>query len=161
MTAIEEGQPFSVVVDYAHTPDSFEKLFKDLKPVVKGKLIVMFGSAGGQRDKAKRPVQGELAGKYVDEVILTEEDDRDTPGEEILNQIAEGAEKAGKVRDEDLFLVLDRSKAIKFTLSRAQVGDTVLLLGKGHEKTIERANGEHPWDEIGITRKILEGILKK
>ena len=161
MTAIEEGQPFSVVVDYAHTPDSFEKLFKDLKPVVKGKLIVMFGSAGGQRDKAKRPVQGELAGKYADEVILTEEDDRDTPGEEILNQIAEGAEKAGKVRDEDLFLVLDRSKAIKFTLSRAQVGDTVLLLGKGHEKTIERANGEHPWDEIGITRKILEGILKK
>src|SRR3989344_389442 len=161
MTAIEEGQPFSVVVDYAHTPDSFEKLFKDLKPVVKGKLIVMFGSAGGQRDKAKRPVQGELAGKYADEVILTEEDDRDTPGEEILNQIAEGAEKAGKVRDEDLFLVLDRSKAIKFTLSRAQVGDTVLLLGKGHEKTIERANGEHPWDEVGITRKMLEGILKK
>ena len=155
MTAIEAGQPFSVIVDYAHTPDSFEKLFKDLKPVVKGKLIVMFGSAGGQRDKAKRPVQGELAGKYADEVILTEEDDRDTLGEEILNQIAEGAEKAGKVRDEDLFLVLDRSKAIKFTLSRAQAGDTVLLLGKGHEKTIERADGEHPWNEIGTAKRLL------
>ena len=155
MTAIEAGQPFSVIVDYAHTPDSFEKLFKDLKPVVKGKLIVMFGSAGGQRDKAKRPLQGELAGKYADEVILTEEDDRDTPGIEILNQIAEGARKAGKVLDKDLFLVLDRTEAIKLTLGRAQAGDTVLLLGKGHEKTIERADGEHPWNEIGTAKRLL------
>ena len=155
MTAIEAGQPFSVIVDYAHTPDSFEKLFKDLKPVVKGKLIVMFGSAGGQRDKAKRPLQGELAGKYADEVILTEEDDRDTPGIEILNQIAEGARKAGKVLDKDLFLVLDRTEAIKFTLGKAQAGDTVLLLGKGHEKTIERADGEHPWNEIGTAKMLL------
>jgi UDP-N-acetylmuramoyl-L-alanyl-D-glutamate--2,6-diaminopimelate ligase len=155
MTNIDEGQDFEVIVDFAHTPDSFEKLFKDLKPVVKGKLVVMFGSAGGQRDPAKRPIQGEIAGKYADEVILTEEDDRDTPGMEILDQIAAGAEKAGKVRDEDLFLVLDRTEAIKFTLDRAQKGDTVLLLGKGHEKTIERADGEHPWDEIGITRKAL------
>lgn len=160
MTTIEEGQPFSVIVDYAHTPDSFEKLFKDLKPVVKGKLIVMFGSAGGQRDKAKRPVQGEIAGKYADEVILTEEDDRDTPGMEILEQIAAGAQKAGKVRDKDLFLVLDRTAAIKFTLGRTQAGDTVLLLGKGHEKTIERVDGEHPWDEIDITKKVLQKRLR-
>lgn len=155
MTAVDEGQNFSVIVDYAHTPDSFEKLFKDIKPVVKGKLIVMFGSAGGQRDKLKRPVQGELAGKYADEVILTEEDDRDTPGMEILDQIAAGTEKAGKVRDKDLFLVLDRTEAIKFSLSRARKGDTVLLLGKGHEKTIERADGEHPWDEIATCRMYL------
>lgn len=155
MTTIDEGQDFSVVVDYAHTPDSFEKLFKDLKPVVKGKLVVMFGSAGGQRDKLKRPVQGELAGKYADEVILTEEDDRDTPGMEILNEIAAGVEKAGKVRDKNLFLVLDRAEAIKFTLGRAKAGDTVLLLGKGHEKTIERADREDPWDEVGTARKVL------
>ena len=121
----------------------------------------MFGSAGGQRDKLKRPVQGELAGKYADEMVLTEEDDRDTPGMEILDQIAAGAEKTGKVRDKDLFLVHDRTKAIKFSLSRAQKGDTVLLLGKGHEKTIERADGEHPWDEIGITKEALRQSLKK
>ena len=78
MTRIEAGQPFDVIVDYARTPDSFEKLFADLKPSVKGKLIVMFGSLGGG-DKAKRPLQGELAGKYADLVILTEEDDRDEP----------------------------------------------------------------------------------
>src|SRR5581483_129187 len=66
MTNIEEGQRFSVIVDYAHTPDSFEKLFKDLRPIVKGKLIVMFGSAG-RRDEAKRAIQGKLAGEYADE----------------------------------------------------------------------------------------------
>jgi UDP-N-acetylmuramoyl-L-alanyl-D-glutamate--2,6-diaminopimelate ligase len=156
MTSIDEGQNFSVIVDYAHTPDSFEKLFKDLRPVVKGKLIVMFGSAG-RRDEAKRPVQGELAGKYADEVIITEEDDRDIDGLKILDEIAKGAEKSGKVRDTDLFLVHDRTKAIKFALSRASSkGDTVLLLGKGHEKTIERADGENPWDEISTAKKALK-----
>lgn len=154
MTRVDEGQSFDVIVDYAHTPDSFEKLFKDLKPVVKGKLIVMFGSAG-RRDEAKRAVQGEIAGRYADEVILTEEDDRDIDGMEIMDEIAGGAEKAGKVRDRDLFLVHDRTEAIRFTLGRAKKGDTVMLLGKGHEKTIERANGENPWDEIGTTQKVL------
>ena len=152
MTRIDEGQDFDVIVDFAHTPDSFEKLFKDLKPVVKGKLIVMFGSAG-RRDEAKRAVQGELAGKFADEVIVTEEDDRDIDGNEIMNQIASGAEKAGKMRDKDLFLILDRTEAINFTMGRAKTGDTVLLLGKGHEKTIERADGEHDWDEIGIAHE--------
>ncbi len=155
MTPIVEGQDFDVIVDFAHTPDSFEKLFKDLKPVVKGKLICMFGSAG-RRDEAKRAVQGRLAGEYCDEVIITEEDDRDIDGLKIMDQIVEGVEAAGKVRDKDLFLVHDRTEAIKFTLDRASKGDTVLLLGKGHEKTIERADGEHPWDEIGTTRQALQ-----
>jgi UDP-N-acetylmuramoyl-L-alanyl-D-glutamate--2,6-diaminopimelate ligase len=77
---------------------------------------------------------------------------------EIMNQIAQGAEKAGKVRDKNLFLIHDRTEAIKFSLGRAKRGDTVLLLGKGHEKTIERADGEHPWDEIAATKKILKGL---
>jgi UDP-N-acetylmuramoyl-L-alanyl-D-glutamate--2,6-diaminopimelate ligase len=175
MTNISEGQDYSVIVDYAHTPDSFEKLFKDLRPVVKGKLIVMFGSAG-RRDEAKRAVQGELAGKYADEVVLTEEDDRDIDGQEILDQIASGAEKAGKVRDTNLFLVHDRTEAINFAIGRAvSKDDVVLLLGKGHEKDILR-NGpkaaemrhlqqddhnpervvEFPWDEIGTARKAVQ-----
>ena len=157
MTNIDEGQSFDVIVDYAHTPDSFEKLFKDLKPVVKGKLIVMFGSAG-RRDEAKRAVQGELAGKYCDEVVLTEEDDRDIDGVEILNQIAAGAAKVGKVRDTDLFLVHDRTEAINFVLKRAGKGDTVLLLGKGHEVTIEREDREDPWDEVATTRQALKNL---
>jgi UDP-N-acetylmuramoyl-L-alanyl-D-glutamate--2,6-diaminopimelate ligase len=140
MTTIKEGQNFSVIVDYAHTPDSFEKLFKDIKPIVKGKLIVMFGSAG-RRDEAKRAVQGRLAGGFADEVIITEEDDRDIDGLKIMEEIAVGAESAGKIRNQDLFLIHDRSSAIKFTLARAHKDDTVLLLGKGHENTIERING--------------------
>lgn len=155
MTHIDQGQGFDVIVDYAHTPDSFEKLFEDLKPVVKGKLICMFGSAG-RRDEAKRAVQGELAGKYCDEVIITEEDDRDVDGQAIMAEIAVGAEKAGKQRERDLFLVHDRARAIKFAVSRANKGDTVLLLGKGHEKTIERADGEHPWSEIATAHAALK-----
>lgn len=174
MMHIDEGQDFDVLVDYAHTPDSFEKLFKDLRPVVKGKLIVMFGSAG-RRDEAKRSTQGELAGQYADEVIVTEEDDRDMDGLEIMEQIAAGAEKTGKKRDKDLFLVHDRSEAIRFAIKRAGKGDVVMLLGKGHEKDILR-NGpraaelrhvqqddhnpervvENPWDEVATARKSLK-----
>lgn len=176
MTRIDEGQGFDVIVDYAHTPDSFEKLFKDLRPVVKGRLICMFGSAG-RRDEGKRAVQGKLAGEYCDEVVITEEDDRDIDGQEIMNQIAEGSEAGGKVRDRDLFLIHDRKEAIQFATNRAQAGDTVLLLGKGHEKDILR-NGpkaaelrhlpqddhnperviENPWDEIAETRRILKDL---
>jgi UDP-N-acetylmuramoyl-L-alanyl-D-glutamate--2,6-diaminopimelate ligase len=160
MTRLDEGQSFAVIVDFAHTPDSFEKLFKDLRPVVKGRLIVLFGSAG-RRDEAKRPLQGMLAGKYADEVVVTEEDDRDIDGQEIMEQIAGGAVQAGKDRDLNLFLVHDRTEAIKFALSRADGSDdTVLLLGKGHEKTIERANGENPWDELGTAKAALRELMK-
>lgn len=160
MTVVDEGQDFDVIVDYAHTPDSFEKLFKDLKPVVRGKLIVLFGSAG-RRDEAKRAVQGELAGTYADEVIVTEEDDRDINGLAILDEIAKGVERAGKVRETNLFLVHDRAQAIAFAMARAGEGDTVLLLGKGHEKTIERADGEHTWDEIGTAHAAVRALLGK
>ena len=179
MNRIDEGQDFSVIVDYAHTPDSFEKLFRDMKPVVKGKLIVLFGSAG-RRDEEKRAVQGRLAGKYADEVIVTEEDDRDMDGQEIMDHIAAGAEEAGKKRDKDLFLVHDRAEAVQFAIDRAKKGDTVMLLGKGHEKDILR-NGpkaaemrhlqqddhnpdrviEIKWDELATARKALKNRLKK
>ncbi len=159
MTSISEGQKFSVIVDFAHTPDSFEKLLKDLRPVVEGRLIVMFGSAG-RRDEAKRAVQGKLAGEYADEVIITEEDDRDIDGRAIMRQIAAGARKAGKVEERDLFLIHNRSEAIQFAVKRADLGDTVLLLGKGHEKTIERADGEHPWDEIGTAQAAVRALRK-
>jgi UDP-N-acetylmuramoyl-L-alanyl-D-glutamate--2,6-diaminopimelate ligase len=161
MDVIDEGQQFSVVIDFAHTPDSFERLLRDLRKSTKGKLLVMFGSAG-RRDEAKRSIQGEIAGRYADEVILTEEDDRDIDGQVILEQIAEGAMTAGKQRDKDLFLLLDRSTAIHFVLSRAtHHSDVVLLLGKGHEKTIERADGEHPWNEADEVRSALRLIVER
>jgi UDP-N-acetylmuramoyl-L-alanyl-D-glutamate--2,6-diaminopimelate ligase len=158
MTVVDEGQPFTVIVDFAHTPDSFERLLSDLRNATKGKLITLFGSAG-RRDETKRAIQGEIAGKYSDEVILTEEDDRDIDGHEILNQIAGGAKKYGKKLKKDLFLILDREEAIGFALTRAtNTKDTVVLLGKGHEKTIERADGTYPWNEIEVAKTALQAL---
>lgn len=158
MTVIDEGQAFSLIIDFAHTPDSFERLLSDLRASTKGKLIVLFGSAG-RRDESKRAIQGEIAGKYADELILTEEDDRDIDGNMILAQIAAGAAASGKVQDTDMFLVLDRPTAIRFAVQRAHnAEDTVILLGKGHEKTIERAGGEEPWDEAAQARAALSSL---
>ena len=160
MTVVNAEQKFSVIVDFAHTPDSFERLLGDLRKSTKGKLITMFGSAG-RRDEAKRAVQGEIAGRFSDEVILTEEDDRDVDGNGILKQIASGAQKTGKIIDKDLFLVLDREEAIGFALTRAKTAsDTVVLLGKGHEKTIERADGTYPWNEVEIAKTALKELQK-
>jgi UDP-N-acetylmuramoyl-L-alanyl-D-glutamate--2,6-diaminopimelate ligase len=156
MNRVDEGQDFAVIVDFAHTPDSFEKILSSMRKLTKGRLIVMFGSAG-RRDVSKRAKQGASAGKWADVVVVTEEDDRDVDGVEIMNQIAGGAQSAGKVLDKDLFLVHDRTEAIGFAVGLAKAGDTVLLLGKGHEKTIERADGEHPWDEIGTVRAAVRG----
>ena len=148
MTVVDAGQPFSAIVDFAHTPDAFERLLGSVRASTKGKLIVLFGSAG-QRDESKRAIQGKIAGRIADELILTEEDDRDVDGQHILSQIAKGAEAAGKTQDTDLFLIHDRAEAIRFAVRRARTArDTVVFLGKGHEKTIERADGTHPWDEI-------------
>lgn len=160
MNVINEGQNFKVIIDFASTPDAFEKLFNTLRPAVSGKLIAVFGSAG-RRDEAKRAIQGEIAGKYADEVVLTEEDDRDVDGNEILKQIADGAKKAGKTLDKNLFLILDREEAIEFALKRAKYADDmVVFLGKGHEKTIERADGVHPWNETEVVRKSLHKLIK-
>lgn len=135
MTHVNEGQDFTVIVDYAHTPESFEKVFKEIRPLTKGRLITVFGSAG-RRDEAKRAIQGKVAGTYCDIVIATEEDDRDIDGQEILQQIAEGAREAGKQEGKGLLLVHDRAEAVQTAIDMARTGDVVLLLGKGHEKSI-------------------------
>ncbi len=155
MNTIDEGQDFTVIVDYAHTPESFEKIFKEVRPITEGQLIAVFGSAG-RRDEAKRPIQGEVAGKMADVVIITEEDDRDVDGNQIMEEIASGAETAGKKRDRNLYLIHDRRKAIEAAIMNAQKGDTVLLLGKGHEKSILGPNGKREWDEIAEARKALK-----
>jgi UDP-N-acetylmuramoyl-L-alanyl-D-glutamate--2,6-diaminopimelate ligase len=135
MARIDEGQDFEVIIDYAHTPDSFKKILSEIKPTVKGKLITVFGSAG-RRDESKRAEQGKIAGEYSDIVIATEEDDRDIDGQIILEQIASGAEASGKVKGKDLLLVHEREAAVEKAIMLAKKSDVVLLLGKGHEKSI-------------------------
>ena len=137
MTSVDEGQDFAIIVDYAHTPDSFKKIFTEVRGLGTGRMIAVFGSAG-RRDEAKRAQQGKVAGEMCDIVIVTEEDDRDIDGQEIMEQIAEGAAAAGKVKDTNLFLIHDRPDAIQKAIDMAQAGDIVLLLGKGHEKSILR-----------------------
>ena len=161
MNAIKEGQNFSVVIDFASTPDGFEKFFASVRPLVKGKLIAVFGSAG-RRDESKRAAQGEIAAKYADVIIATEEDDRDEDGMKILQQIADGAKKQGKVLDDTLYLIPDREDAIGFALTLpTSSDDMVVCLGKGHEKTIERVDGEHPWNETEVVRSALQELLQQ
>lgn len=159
MNAIDEGQNFKVLVDFASTPDGFEKFFSSVRPLVKGKLIAVFGSAG-RRDESKRAEQGRIAGRYADVIIATEEDDRDEDGSAILEQIADGVIETGKRSGETLFLIPNREEAIGFAFMQAKNSDDmVVLLGKGHEKTIERADGEHPWNEAEVARAALQELL--
>jgi len=161
MNVINAGQKFNVIVDFASTPDGFQKFFESMRPLVKGKLIAVFGSAG-RRDDTKRPVQGAIASKYADVIVITEEDDRDEDGSVILDQIAKGAIEQGKKKNKDLFLVHNREEAIGFAMTLAKnKDDTVVLLGKGHEKTIERADGEYPWNETEAAKAALESLLNR
>jgi UDP-N-acetylmuramoyl-L-alanyl-D-glutamate--2,6-diaminopimelate ligase len=135
MNSIDEGQDFGVIVDYACTPDSFDKVYAAVEPMVKGRIITVFGSPG-RRDELKRPIQGEIAGQHSDIVILTEEDDRDEDGQKIMEEIAAGSKKAGKVVDKDLFFVHSREDAVTKAINLAKPKDMVLLLGKGEETVI-------------------------
>jgi len=152
MTAVNLGQPFEVLVDYAHTPSSFETVFPPLWERIKrsgGRLISLFGSAG-ERDTKKRSRQGEVAARYSDLVFLTDEDPRGEEPMAILEEISQGCETGceNMIRDETLFLIPDRPKAIRKAFSLARPGDLVLLLGKGHENSIIYASGTISYDEI-------------
>lgn len=154
MTAVDEGQPFEVIVDYAHTPSSFETIFPPVKNRCGGKLICVFGS-GGERDTKKRPLQGEIAAQFCDIVILTDEDPRKEDRMEILNQIAAGAKKAGKSEGKNLLLIPDRPAAIRKAFSLTEKNDIVLLLGKSHENSIIYENHVMKYDEIEEAKKAL------
>lgn len=157
MTVIDEGQPFELIVDYAHTPSSFETIFPPLRRRCSGKMICLFGS-GGERDLKKRPLQGEIAAKFCDIVILADEDPRGEDPVELLKMIASGAEKAGKVLGKDLFIIPDRPKAIREAFKMAGKNDIVLLLGKAHENSIIYKDGPHPYDEISEAKKALKEL---
>ncbi|MGP1523290.1 MAG: Mur ligase family protein [Treponema sp.] len=145
MSPIHKGQPFEVLVDYAHTPSSFYTVFPPLRQKTKGRIISLFGS-GGERDTQKRPVQGKIASEYSDIVILTDEDPRGEEPMELLEMIAAGC--TSLKRNETLFLIPDRKAAIRKAFSLARPGDAVLLLGKSHENSIIYKDRVMPYDEI-------------
>ncbi len=153
-----QREPFAVVVDYAHTPDSLEAIYKTLKLGIKdgGKLICVLGSAGGGRDKWKRPMMGRVAAKYCDLIILTDEDPYEEKPEIILEEIKIGIREAG-FDMENVFEILDRREAISLAVRSAGAGDAVISTGKGSESWIHKAKGEKiPWSEREEFEKALE-----
>jgi UDP-N-acetylmuramoyl-L-alanyl-D-glutamate--2,6-diaminopimelate ligase len=163
MTAIDKGQPFEVLVDYAHTPSSFQTIFPPLRNRIahSGRIISVFGSAG-ERDTQKRKEQGKIAAAYSDIIILTDEDPRGERPMDILDEIAQGIypAKAGFFkRGKNLFLTPDRPAAIRKAISFARTGDIVLLLGKGHENNIIYKDHVMPFNEITEAEKTLEELL--
>ncbi len=154
MNRVDVGQNFDVIVDYAHAPDAFVKVFDSVRGTVKGKIITVTGGAG-RRDKTTRAERGELAAKNSDVLIITEDDSRDEPPAEIAEMFVEGAKKCGMVLGNNLHVELDRRKAIEMALNMAKAGDLVLILGKGHEKTILRADGAYPFEDLKVTEELL------
>lgn len=148
-------EPFTVIVDYAHTPDSLEKVFKTIDYLKKGQLISVIGSAGGGRDKWKRPVIGELAAKYSDQIIITNEDPYNEDPEKIIQEIAQG------IKQKNFYQILDRKKAIAKSIALAQTGDVVVISGKGCEPWIIKAdNKKITWDDREIVKEILKNKIK-
>ena len=157
MERIEAGQPFGVIVDYAHTAEALEQVLDGLAPAAAragGGLVAVFGSAG-ERDHVKRPAMGRVAGERCRLVIVTDEDPRGEDRLAIIEAIARGAEAAGRRRGVDLLLIADRRAAIAAAVERGRPGDVLLFAGKGHEKTIETADGALPWDEAAEVRAAL------
>ena len=156
MERVERGQPFTLIVDYAHTPASLAVVLDDLAELLGpgGRRIAVFGSAG-ERDVAKRALQGRVAGERCGLVIATDEDPRGEDPAVILEQIAAGAESAGLQRGDDLLLIPDRRAAIAAAIARARPGDVVLLAGKGHERSILYAGGDVPWDDRRVAEECL------
>ena len=159
MNRVDLGQNFEVIVDYAHTPDAFLKVYESVVPGKKGRIISLFGGAG-RRDESTRGERGEIAAKYSDIVIITEDDSRDENPAEIAEEFVNGAEQAGFLRGKNLLVELNREKAIQMAVELAKKDDIVLILGKGHEKTILRATGAVPFEDLKVTEKALRKRLK-
>lgn len=155
MQPIACGQPFTVIVDYAHTPESIEKVLTLLRAVVsRERLIIVTGSAG-ERDPGKRPLQGMICARLATFSIFTNEDPRNEDPERILADIATGALETGGIEGETFVRIVDRREAISRAFAIARPGDCVLLAGKGHEQSIIVGYEHRPWDETEIARRLL------
>jgi len=146
--SIDEGQPFTVIVDYAHTPDSLDNVIRAARELGAGRLAVVFG-AGGDRDRAKRPLMGRVVSELADRAILTSDNPRSENPEAIAAEVANGA--LGSFE-----LELDRRAAIELALAEAQAGDVVVLAGRGAESEQELATRKIPFDDRDVAREILQ-----
>lgn len=153
---VDVGQPFTVIVDYAPEPESFQRLYDAIRLIERKRIIHVLGSCGGGRDVARRPILGRLAGERADIVIVTNEDPYDDDPKKIIDQVAEGAIAVGKRDGQNLFRILDRKEAIFKAMALARPGDLVVMTGKGCEPWICLSNGRKmPWDEVAIAKEAI------
>ena len=153
---IDCGQDFAVIVDYAHTAESLEKLLELYKKQTPGKLYAVFGATGGGRDKAKRKKMGEAADKSADVIIVTDDDPYEEDRMEIIEAVASGIKRQ---EGHGLWKMPTRYEAIRFALMQAKKGDTVVIAGKGAETVQAMADGKYPWDDRKVVREILSKPL--
>ena len=158
MELVEAGQPFPVVVDYAHTPDAFENVLSTLRDLTKGKLISVYG-ATGDRDRGKRPELGRIAATYSDYMILTEEDPASEDALDIIEEVKPGIDRAK--RNVPYEVEPNRRTAIRMALERATRGDTVVMLGKGHETVMVYADGKRPWDDRKVAAEEWQKLKQR
>jgi UDP-N-acetylmuramoyl-L-alanyl-D-glutamate--2,6-diaminopimelate ligase len=145
---VDEGQPFAVVVDYAHTPDALEAVLEAARELGSGRVICVFG-AGGDRDREKRPLMGRVVAALADEAVVTSDNPRSEDPVAIATAVVDGL---------DLDVELDRQRAIERALASAEEGDVVVLAGKGHEQGQEIAGQKHPFDDREVAREALRRL---
>jgi UDP-N-acetylmuramoyl-L-alanyl-D-glutamate--2,6-diaminopimelate ligase len=151
---IDEGQNFGVIVDYAHTPDSLRNILKTAKDFVEERIIVVFG-CGGDRDRGKRPIMGQVSTELADFSIITSDNPRSEEPEDIINEIEAGVKETGKIEREDYIIIEDREDAIKHGINIAQKGDLVFVVGKGHETYQILKDKTIPFDDRQVAREAL------
>src|SRR5215210_4134732 len=149
---VDEGQPFAVIVDYAHTPDSLDNLLRAARALGDGRLVAVFG-AGGDRDRTKRPLMGRVASALADRTIVTSDNPRSEDPDSIVDQVLGGA-GPGAERE------VDRRRAIRLAIEPAREGDVVVIAGKGHEQGQEFEGGrKEPFDDVTVVREALRSTL--
>jgi len=148
--AVDEGQPFAVLVDYSHTPDALESLLVEARSLASGRLVCVFG-CGGDRDRGKRPLMGEIASRLADAVIVTSDNPRSEDPQAVIDEILAGV--PGPVEVEP-----DRAAAIARALGAADAGDVVVIAGKGHEQGQEFADRTIPFDDRDVAREALRRL---
>jgi UDP-N-acetylmuramoyl-L-alanyl-D-glutamate--2,6-diaminopimelate ligase len=150
---VAEGQPFAVLVDYAHTPDSLENVLRAARELAEGRVIAVFG-AGGDRDRGKRPLMGEIGARLADVCLITSDNPRSEDPEAIIAEILAGTGGAPNVSSD-----VDRRASIHRAIALAEPGDVVVIAGKGHEQGQEFAGGrKEPFDDVTVAREALRSV---
>ena len=157
MEFIDEGQPFTVLVDFAHAPDSLRRVLKLLRETVRGRIIAVFGCIG-EHDRERRPGMAQAAADIADYTFVTDDNPYSEDRDAILHEIADGMRAAGKREGHDFSVVPDRREAISQAIAMAVDEDAVLLAGKGHEREVHLKDTQYPCDDREVSRRVLRDL---